>query len=109
MKIIETDTMYSYVLTEDEWYSATQDRHSEFVTACKGAALDRGKKYASIFVDPNPVMSIAPTDIRHRVWSWSAPVPEDHRFQVALSELLHDCKLPHKRIKAILQSYADSY
>lgn len=111
MQIIHSQGVYSLILTEDEWYNATQDTRNELVADCQRRAQEAGAKYASILVDPDPLMSVAPVDKRHRVWG--------HTFERAIEVDLvrdlqtvmakYDGKLTRKRISYFLQSFASDY
>lgn len=73
MKVIQTGSVYTYILQEDEWYSQTQDTRTELVVECQAAMNDHGCAYAAILVEPDPIMSISPIGRRHAVWRHAAP------------------------------------
>jgi hypothetical protein len=110
MKIVETDTVYSYIVSDREWYFATQDGRTDLVVQCEGAARDRGKQHASIFVEPHPILPVGPIPHKHQVWRWTAPVSAEERFHARLKDLLSTVEgVSNKRMAVILQSYAESY
>jgi hypothetical protein len=111
MQLIHSQGVYSFVLTEDEWYLGSEQQKEAWVVQCKREAQEAKAEYASILVDPNPLMTVAPTDKRHRVWG--------HTFERAVEvELVADLqvlfkkyegRLTRKRISYFLMSFASDY
>ena len=90
MQIIETSDVYSYVCTDAEWYGITAAARNAIVDQCKGAAADRGKRHASVFVQPSAILSISPNPRRHRVWHYTAPLPIEEELRRDLADLRRD-------------------
>lgn len=87
MQIIETDDVYSYILSETEWYGKNDAARNAIIRQCKGAAEDRGKRHASVHVQPAPILSISPYANRHRVWHYTAPLPVATQIRQELAAL----------------------
>lgn len=87
MKVINAQNVYSLVLTELEWYAASDAGRNTFADMCSKAADEAGCRYASIIVEPEAVMSISPNPRRHRVWYKTAPLPAEVEFERALLDV----------------------
>jgi hypothetical protein len=105
MQVIETDDTYTYILTEEEWYGVDDAAKDALVDQCKGAAADRGRRIAAVFVQPDALLSISPNPNRHRVWHYSKPLPDEQVFRAELLALLREYngKLGPARVAAIMR------
>ena len=77
MQLIDSpDTSsYSFILTETEWYLATEQEQAAWTVQIQREALAAGRRYCNILVDPDAVMSIAALNKRHTVWRTSFMIP----------------------------------
>jgi hypothetical protein len=102
MKIINSSGVYSIILNEDEWYSATDQQREAWTVECKREAERYACRHASILVEPDAVLSIAPSPKRHIVWTYNFPVPAETVFREALESLyFSDHKLSRTRMRSI--------
>lgn len=82
MQIIDSEDVYSYIVTDQEWYGVNIAARDELVKQCHGAAKDRGRRFASIFVQPDALLPISPVPTRHCVWKHTEPLPvEDQLYR----------------------------
>lgn len=87
MQLINSSGVYSFILTEVEWYAATEQQQEAWVNQCKREAEEAKCRFATILVEPDAVMSISPNPRRHKVWGHSAPVNADSLFAEELATL----------------------
>lgn len=71
MKALDTGSVYSYTLTEDEWYSGTEQQREAWINQILREGVNA--KYLVILVKPDSVMSVSPEKAQHRVWSHTRP------------------------------------
>lgn len=71
MKLIHAQNVYSFILDEDEWYSATVQQREAWITQIMREGAEAHARYLNIMVDPDAVMSISPLVGRHQVWRHS--------------------------------------
>lgn len=112
MKLINAHGVYSFILTEDEWYLATGQQRQAWVVQCEREATEAGAKYATILVDPDAVMSISPFAERHKVWGTAFQVDNaETKFRDALLNLLceHERNLSVSDICALARKVISEY
>lgn len=68
MKHVESYNLHSIVLNELEWYLASPAQQAEYITDCTAKAIERGVRYANIWVETDATMSISPVQGKHYVW-----------------------------------------
>ena len=88
MQLIKTKDVYSFILTEDEWYSGTEQQKLAWEVQCKREAEEAGARYASVMVEPSPVMSISPIPHRHKVWGFTFSSVHEEAFKADLRAVL---------------------
>lgn len=103
MKVIKAQNVYSYILTEDEWYAGTEQQQEAWRVEVKRKAHEEGCRYMAILVDPDPIMSMAPIARRHAVWRNTMPTTDEEDFRNSLTAVLdlHHDKLSAPRMRAI--------
>ena len=89
MELVQTSTVYSYILTEDEWYSGTVQQKEAWINEVLRKAEEAGARYASIFVNPDPIMSVSDKPQRHSVWKHTFPIADEYMFKSELEVILH--------------------
>lgn len=87
MQLINTGNVFSYVLTEDEWYSGTEQQREAWINEVLRKASEFRCQYAAILVDPDAVMSTSPVARRHQVWRHTFPSDNEHAFRAELQAL----------------------
>lgn len=87
MQLINSSGVYSFILTEVEWYAATEQQQAAWINQCAREADEAKCRFATILVEPDAVMSISPNPRRHKVWGHSAPVSADDMFFRELTDL----------------------
>lgn len=88
MKLINSQNVYTFVLTELEWYAGTEQQREAWVNQILREAAEYRCQYASIMVEPDAVMSISPVAKRHKVWGHTFPSDDEYTFKAALMGLL---------------------
>jgi len=108
MQVINAQNVYSFILTEDEWYSGTEQQKEAWVVQCEREAKEAKCRYATILVQPDAVLSISPVAKRHKVWGIdTAPNAAENDFKRNISAAITDAyaaKLPTARIYEILHN-----
>lgn len=64
---------YTYVLTEDEWYSGTEQQREAWVNEIKRKGAEAKCNNLNILVKPDALMSISPVGHTHSVFCQVAP------------------------------------
>lgn len=64
---------YSYILSEDEWYSGTDQQRQAWINQIMREGSEAQSRHLTILVKPDAVMSLSPTDKQHKVWGYSFP------------------------------------
>lgn len=103
--------VYSYILTEDEWYGVNEDARKALQDQCLGAAQDSGVPYAGIYVEPDAVMSISPIPRRHKVWGHTFPTDAEKLFRDALAWACGDAfkaGLTLAQVRDIMRKYMEN-
>lgn len=80
---------YTFILTEDEWYSGTTQQQAAWQVQCKREAGEHGCRHANILVDPDATLSISPNPHKHRVWGYTFPLREE---EALVSTLIACCE-----------------
>lgn len=68
MQVINTQNVYSFVLTELEWYGGGEQQREAWINQCLREAQEWRCQYAAILVEPDALLSISPIPKRHQVW-----------------------------------------
>lgn len=102
MRVINSNSVYAFVLSEDEWYSATEQQREAWINQIMREGADQNVQYLNIAVQPEAVLSISPNPKRHTVWRHTFPTTaEDEFFQALLNVRLNRGALPAARMRAI--------
>lgn len=88
MKLVHAQAVYSFILNEDEWYSATEQQQQAWVAQIMREGQETDARYLTILVEPDAVMSISPEPKRHKVWGYTVPISVEDAFQIALIDIL---------------------
>jgi hypothetical protein len=86
MRFIDS-SVYSFILTEEEWYAGTDQQREAWIATIMHDAKALNHRYASILVEPSAVLSISPVARRHKVWGHSFANPLVEAFHKELSEV----------------------
>ena len=108
MKLVHS-SIYSYILNEAEWYSATEQQREAWIVQIEREGKKAGALHLAIFIEPDELLSISPIAKRHKVWGLTFPTPEREKLSKAIRELLHNTTCSNKEVKAILRAYMESY
>jgi hypothetical protein len=93
MKLIIAQNVYSFVLEEGEWYTATQQQREAWINQITREAQAAACTYATILVDPDPVMSLSHDPKRHKVWGMTFTVDNaETKFRDGLLNFLCDAE-----------------
>lgn len=84
MQRMQAQNVLSYVLTEDEWYAGTEQQREAWQVECQREAATLECRYASLMVEPDPIMSMSPIARRHTVWRYAAPTSAEEDFVSSL-------------------------
>lgn len=90
MKLVNSSGVYSFILTETEWYFATEQEQQAWRNQCQREMAENDCKYAAILVDPDAIMSCCVVQRRHKVWGYAEPTTAAQSFRGDLVELRHD-------------------
>lgn len=103
MQIIHAQNVYSYVLTEDEWYSGTDQQREAWQVEVRRKAEDLGCRYMTIMVEPDALFSVSPIARRHAVWRYATPTSAEEDFRNSLIAVLdlHINGLTAERMRAL--------
>lgn len=103
MQVMQAANVYTYILTEDEWYSGTDQQREAWTVEVQRKAAEAECRYASILVDPDPLMSMAPIGRRHAVWRYAAPTTDEEDFCAQLYGIIdvHRTTLTPVRMRAL--------
>ena len=108
MKLIHS-SVYSYILNESEWYSATEQQREAWQVQITREGKKAGALHLSIMVEPDELLSVSPITKRHKVWGLTFPTPEREKLSKAISKALFDSPCTNAEKKAILRTYMESY
>lgn len=110
MQLVNTSNVYSFILTEDEWYGGSDQQREAWINQILRESAEFRCRYATILVQPDAIMSISPIPKRHKVWSHTFPTTREEDFKAELTSLLSSVEdISNARIAAILRTYAESY
>lgn len=112
MEIIHHGSVYTFVLTEVEWYAGTEQQKADWAALCKREAAADGCQYASILVEPSPLLSISPIDKRHKVWGHTFEMPAEERLTETLRTVLERAEkdgVSRRRISRMLAAWVEIY
>lgn len=103
MKLMHSNNVYSFVLTELEWYLATEQEREAWITQVKREGEAAGCQYMSLSVEPDAIMSVSPIARRHTVWRYAVPTSAEENFCGSLLAVLdlHRAHLTPLRMAAL--------
>jgi hypothetical protein len=105
-KLVNTSTVYSYILTEAEWYGANDQQREAWIAQTLREADEFRCQYATILVEPDAVLSISPIPQRHQVWRHTFPMSNEEDFKVRFADVLQagfTSGLTATRIRALIE------
>lgn len=110
MKLINTQNVYTLVLTELEWYGANESQKETWSHRCRREAREAGCQYAAIMVEPDAVMSISPVAKRHKVWGHTFPDDAENSLILGLTDVTSRYRtISRERIAALLMQFAKDF
>jgi hypothetical protein len=99
------NSSYTFILTEDEWYSATEQQREAWINQIKREGAEHKCNNLNILVKPDNTMSISPVPHTHSVYCYIVNnVDRAERFRETLLGAYDSSTLSDAEKMAIVRS-----